>query len=224
MASLWRKSMLYLGLGPDENYDQISHEGHDDGNVDGNVDGRIEPVHSSPEPGPAAALSRSGRSGMASASSGMGAMGGSSEGLKAAGAVTTSTITVRPIAERPAADSGPRPGEGIVSVSPMKPTGSTGSVRTIPVSSTKPHIVSPRSFNDAQQVADRFKADQPIIVNLQAVDRELSRRLIDFTSGLCYALEGNMEKVADNVYLLSPSNVRVPDEERRRLQERGLHS
>jgi cell division inhibitor SepF len=84
--------------------------------------------------------------------------------------------------------------------------------------------VSPRSFNDAQQVADRFKADQPIIVNLQAVDRELSRRLIDFTSGLCYALDGNMEKVADNVYLLSPSNVQVPEEERRRLQERGLHS
>jgi cell division inhibitor SepF len=84
--------------------------------------------------------------------------------------------------------------------------------------------VSPRSFNDAQQVADRFKADQPIIVNLQAVDRELARRLIDFTSGLCYALDGNMEKVADNVYLLSPSNVQVPEEERRRLQERGLHS
>ena len=91
------------------------------------------------------------------------------------------------------------------------------------MSPAKPHVVSPHSFNDAQQVADRFKADQPIIVNLQGVDRELSRRIIDFTSGLCYALNGNMEKVADSVYLLAPSNVSLPEEERQRLQERGLH-
>ena len=98
-----------------------------------------------------------------------------------------------------------------------------GSVRTIPISSAKPHVIAPRSFNEAQQVADRFKADQPVIINLQAADRDLARRLIDFTSGLCYALNGNMEKVADQVYLLAPSNVSLAEEERQRLQERGLH-
>jgi len=99
----------------------------------------------------------------------------------------------------------------------------TGSVRTIPVSPAKPHIVVPRSFNDAQQVSDRFKSGQAVLVNLQDVGRDLSRRLIDFTSGLCYGLDGNLEKVADAVYLLAPANVSLPDDERQRLQERGLH-
>ena len=71
-----------------------------------------------------------------------------------------------------------------------------GVVRPLP-SASKPQIVSPTNFNDVQQVADWFKHSQPVIVNLQGVDRDLSRRLIDFASGLCYGLEGNMERVAD---------------------------
>jgi cell division inhibitor SepF len=89
--------------------------------------------------------------------------------------------------------------------------------------SAKPHVVSPTSFNHAQEVADKFKASQPVILNLQGVDRDLARRLIDFSSGLCYGLGGHMEKVAHQVYLLTPTNVEVSAEERRRLQERGLH-
>ena len=59
-------------------------------------------------------------------------------------------------------------------------------------------------------------------MNLQDVDRDLRRRLIDFASGLSYGLQGRMDRVADGVYLLSPANVEVSDDERRRLQERGL--
>jgi cell division inhibitor SepF len=87
----------------------------------------------------------------------------------------------------------------------------------------KPSVISPKSFNHAQEVADKFKASQPVILNLQGVDKELSRRLLDFCSGICYALGGHMEKVATKVDLLTPSNVVVSAEERRRLQERGLH-
>jgi len=87
----------------------------------------------------------------------------------------------------------------------------------------KPSVISPKSFTHAQEVADKFKASQPVILNLQGVDRELSRRLLDFSSGICYALGGHMEKVATKVYLLTPTNVEVSAEERRRLQERGLH-
>ena len=86
----------------------------------------------------------------------------------------------------------------------------------------KPSVIAPHSFNHAQEVADRFKASQPVILNLQGVEKELSRRLLDFCSGICYALGGHMEKVAARVYLLTPSNVEVSAEERRRLQERGL--
>ena len=66
----------------------------------------------------------------------------------------------------------------------------------------------PRSFNDAQQIADRFKDSMPVILNLQGADQELSKRLIDFTSGLTYALDGGMQRVADKVFLLTPRNVR----------------
>ena len=85
----------------------------------------------------------------------------------------------------------------------------------------KVHLVLPRSFNDAQQIADRFKEGVPVILNLQGSDQELSKRLIDFASGLTYALDGGMQRVADKVFLLTPRNVEVSAEERARLLERG---
>ena len=78
------------------------------------------------------------------------------------------------------------------------------------------HLVVPRSFNDAQQIADRFKAQIPVILNLQSADTELAKRLIDFSSGLTYALDGSMQRVADKVFLLTPRNVQVSAEERAR--------
>jgi cell division inhibitor SepF len=91
----------------------------------------------------------------------------------------------------------------------------------VPVPSVRVHLVVPRSFNDAQQIADKFKDGIPVILNLQSADQELSKRLIDFTSGLTYALEGGMQRVADKVFLLTPRNVEVSAEERARLLESG---
>jgi cell division inhibitor SepF len=85
----------------------------------------------------------------------------------------------------------------------------------------KVHLVVPRSFNDAQQIADRFKAQIPVILNLQGADTDLSKRLIDFASGLTYALDGSMQRVADKVFLLTPRNVELSAEERARALERG---
>ncbi|HSL63929.1 MAG TPA: cell division protein SepF [Gaiellaceae bacterium] len=87
--------------------------------------------------------------------------------------------------------------------------------------SVRVHLVIPRSFNDAQQVADKFKDGIPVILNLQSSDAELSKRLIDFASGLTYALNGGMQRVADKVFLLTPRNVEVSAEERARIIERG---
>jgi cell division inhibitor SepF len=91
----------------------------------------------------------------------------------------------------------------------------------VPSPSVRVHLVVPRSFNDAQQIADKFKEGIPVILNLQGSDQELSKRLIDFTSGLTYALNGGMQRVADKVFLLTPRNVEVSAEERARLLERG---
>jgi cell division inhibitor SepF len=96
-------------------------------------------------------------------------------------------------------------------------------VRTIgPTSAARVHVVEPQGFNDAQEVGDRLKANQPVILNLQGLPRELQRRLIDFSSGLAYAVAGSMQRVADQVFLLTPSNVEVSQEEKDRLQARGL--
>ncbi len=88
-------------------------------------------------------------------------------------------------------------------------------------SSVRVHLVLPRSFNDAQQIADKFKHSIPVILNLQNADAELSKRLIDFASGLTYALDGGMQRVADKVFLLTPRNVEVSAEQRAQLLERG---
>ncbi len=92
----------------------------------------------------------------------------------------------------------------------------------VPQRSAKVHVVIPARFSDAQEIGDLIKQSSPVIVNLQASERDLARRMIDFCSGLTYALGGSMEKVAEQVFLLTPSNVEVSPEERLRLQERGL--
>jgi cell division inhibitor SepF len=84
------------------------------------------------------------------------------------------------------------------------------------------HWVAPKSFNDVQDVADRFKDSVPVILNLQGTDTDLAKRLIDFSSGLTYALEGGMQRIADKVFLLTPHNVEVSAEERARLVEKGF--
>jgi cell division inhibitor SepF len=84
------------------------------------------------------------------------------------------------------------------------------------------HLVVPKSFNDAQQVADKFKDSIPVVLNLQGVDTDLSKRLIDFASGLTYALDGGMQRIADKVFMLTPRNVEISAEERAQLIEKGF--
>lgn len=96
-------------------------------------------------------------------------------------------------------------------------------IRTVSASSARVQVVEPKGFNDAQEVGERIKSGQPVIVNLQGVDSDLKRRLIDFCSGLTYAIGGSMSRVSDQVFLLTPANVDVSDEEKDRLAARGLY-
>jgi cell division inhibitor SepF len=95
------------------------------------------------------------------------------------------------------------------------PAGNGGGVASM-------HVVTPRSFNDAQQVADEFKRSKPVIINLQSTDRELSKRLIDFSSGMTYALGGGMQRIAQGIFLLTPEDVEVSAEEKARILEGGF--
>ncbi len=223
MASIWRRTMVYLGLVDDEEYEE--YEPYDEPQPQAQQQppqgrGRgaravPEPVDTGYDPEPSGVRTlprddrptieprsmepRSGGGGMGAGPMGGGAMGG---GAMAGGGMGSSmggsgavTVQQRPSVVRPFTQP----------------------------QAAKVHVVVPVGFNDAQEIGDKLKANQPVIVNLQGIDRDLSRRLIDFSSGLTYGLGGAMERVAENVFLLTPSNVEVSAEEKRRLQERGLY-
>jgi len=194
MTSMLRRAMLYLGLGPDEEYDDY--------------DAVDEPR---PAPARGAASSR-----YPVAAAGPSHREPDHDPHLDAGGPTSSvrtigTAPVRPQPSGSSGDPGARPRTAVVR--PLQP-----------VASAKPHVIAPTSFNHAQEVADKLKVNQPVIVNLQNVDRDLSRRIIDFASGLCYGVGGTMERVANQVFLLTPSNVEVSAEDRRRLEEHGYES
>ncbi|MGO8684707.1 MAG: cell division protein SepF [Thermoleophilia bacterium] len=113
--------------------------------------------------------------------------------------------------DAPARSPRQRDGERVVrAVEPLRPA------------RVEVHLVIPKTFNDAQQVADKFKIDVPVIVNLQSSDTDLAKRLIDFCSGLTYSLDGGMQRIGDKIFLLTPRNVEVSAEEKARLIERGF--
>lgn len=194
MASMWRKAMLYLGLGPDDEYDDYDQ-------YDEPAPAPIRPA--GPPPAAAPAPNRYPVAQVPEPAY---------EREPDLGSRSVRTIgppaAVRPQPAGEGGDPSARPRTAVVR--PIQP-----------VASAKPHVVAPSSFNQAQEVADKLKASQPVIVNLQNVERDLSRRIIDFASGLCYGLGGQMERVANQVFLLTPSNVEVSAEDRRRLHEHG---
>ncbi len=180
----WKKAMSYLGLGPEDAYDDY--------------DAPAEPERP---------------------------VGRRSTLNEESGAIRT--VPTRPSGSSPAARSdrdpfrpAPVPTDDSGAI-PIRRPGTQGSaVRTLPAGAAgRPHTVKPRSFEQAKEVGDRFKEGQAVIVNLEGVSRELSRRLIDFGAGLCYGLGGTMERVASGVYLLTPPNVQVQAEDRRHLRD-----
>jgi cell division inhibitor SepF len=96
-------------------------------------------------------------------------------------------------------------------------------IHPIPSAPTRQvHLIEPSGFSDAEEIGEKFRADIPVIVNLQAMEPETAKRLIDFAAGLTFGLDGRIQRVAEKVFLLTPRNVEVSAEERRRLQERGF--
>jgi cell division inhibitor SepF len=105
-----------------------------------------------------------------------------------------------------------------------------GVVRTIaaprPASAapTAIHRSEPKRFNEARDVADRFKSGAAVIMNLQGTEDATARRLVDFASGLVYGLDGKIELIANRVYLLSPADVEVSAEDREKLADSAFYN
>lgn len=186
--AFWKKTMDYLGLGPDDAYDDYD-----------------EPA----DPGPAPRRNgnrdnESSRSGRAPAPANRNWPAESDD--TAIRAVPRPSFPSRDFESPARRASLPADDSGVVART--RPTQSAPRVTTTPVGA-EPATVRPRRFDQAQELADKFKEGQPVILNLEAADRDVARRLIDFASGVCYSLDGSMEKVATGVYLLKPPPGRV---------------
>jgi cell division inhibitor SepF len=184
--SLWKRTMDYLGLGPDDAYDD--YDEYDEPEAPSRPGRGPRDV----EPRPAAK---------------------SQQGWEPEPEPTVRTVSARPSFPSRDFDASPsrraangRSDDSGVQVRPSQTPQPT--LRSIPGGSMEPHTVRPRRFDQAQEVADKFKDGQPVIMNLEGTEREIARRLIDFASGICYALDGSMEKVATGVYLLKPPSQR----------------
>jgi cell division inhibitor SepF len=186
--SFWKKTMDYLGLGPDDAYDDY--------------DDQVEPEPASRSSRSTADSGRSGRS-----SNGRTWPTESDETVvKAVPARPSYPSRDFESPARRAAPTGNAEDSGPVR-SAARPSTPTRTSSAGP--STEPATVRPRRFDQAQELADMFKDGKPVILNLEATERDVARRLIDFASGVCYSLDGSMEKVATGVYLLKPPPARV---------------
>ncbi len=124
-------------------------------------------------------------------------------------------------------------GVGVVVHSGSSETGGAGvaaqprsispAVRTItPTRSPKVHVCVPDGFGEAQDIGERFRSGQAVVINLRDTDRDASKRLVDFASGLAFGLNGEIKKIEDRVFLLRPLSVEVSADEQRRLRDAGL--
>jgi cell division inhibitor SepF len=84
--------------------------------------------------------------------------------------------------------------------------------------------LQPRSYNEARQLGEEFRDGTPVIMNLTEMDDGDAKRLVDFAAGLIFGLRGTIEKVTNKVFLLSPSNVDVSAEDKRRIREGGFYN
>jgi cell division inhibitor SepF len=83
-------------------------------------------------------------------------------------------------------------------------------------------VMEPNSFEEAQNIADQLKSRRPVIVNLENAEKMLAKRIVDFISGTTYALNGNMQKVGNGIFLFVPNNVDISGEMRDELKDKGL--
>jgi cell division inhibitor SepF len=96
-------------------------------------------------------------------------------------------------------------------------------VRTVADHDLETHIITARSYADAQLLADHIRASEPVVLDLRKVEPAMVRRLVDFASGLTYGLGGSMRKIGQGVILVTPAGVNIGREERRRLQSLGYY-
>ena len=84
-------------------------------------------------------------------------------------------------------------------------------------------LVKPERFDNAAEIADHLKEKRTVVLNLESTNREVARRLLDFLSGVAYANEGKIKKVANNTYIITPYSVCIMGDLIDELENNGLY-
>lgn len=82
-------------------------------------------------------------------------------------------------------------------------------------------VIQPTCYEDAQQVCDQVKAKKPVVINLEQVEYPVAQRIMDFLSGTCYSLEGSIQRVANNIFVIAPENVEISGEFKEEIKSRS---
>lgn len=84
--------------------------------------------------------------------------------------------------------------------------------------------VTPRTYNDARTVGEQYRSGIPVIMNLSEIDDDDAKRLVDFAAGLVFAVHGSINRITAKVFLLSPENISVTDEDKQRIAAGGFYN
>lgn len=82
-------------------------------------------------------------------------------------------------------------------------------------------VIQPTCYEDAQQICDQVKGKKPVVVNLEQVEYPVAQRIMDFLSGTCYSLEGSIQRVANNIFVIAPENVEISGEFKEEIKSRS---
>ena len=83
-------------------------------------------------------------------------------------------------------------------------------------------VMQPETFEEARDIAIHLKSKKPVVMNLEAVDRDVQRRIVDFLSGAVFALDGNIQKVSNGIFLIAPYNVGIMGDFKDELKSTGI--
>lgn len=83
-------------------------------------------------------------------------------------------------------------------------------------------VVQPESFEDSKEIADHLKTKKPIVVNLEKIDQEIAKKIINFLSGAVYALDGNIQKISAGIFLIVPYNMGIMGDFKDELRDKVI--
>lgn len=83
-------------------------------------------------------------------------------------------------------------------------------------------VVTPESFDEAKDIAEHLKQKKPVVINLEGVEKDIARRIVDFLSGAVYSLDGNIQKISTGIFLIAPYNVGIMGDFKDELRNKGV--